>query len=190
MTLRKAATALLLIDMQQDGMAIVPAGQAIVPTVKRVLDGFRQNRLPVLFKVRVHRPDGRDVEGFRLDLFAKHPFLVEGTPGAAIVSPLAPRDGEYIVKGARFSGFFQTDLQLLLTRLGVETLVICGIQTPNCIRCTVTDAIAYDYRVILLEDAVAAQTPEIHAANLRDMQNMGVTIQPAQAFLETLETRV
>jgi nicotinamidase-related amidase len=182
-----AGMALLVIDMQNDGMRIVPPGQAIVSTVKRVLEGFREKRLPVIFKVRVQRPDGIDVERFRIDLFRKSPFLVEGTPGAAIVAPLAPRDGEYIVKGARFSGFFQTDLQLILTRLGVETLVVCGMQTPNCIRATVTDAIAYDYHVIVVKDAVTTMTPAIHEANLLDMQNMGVAVMSAQVLLASLE---
>ena len=178
--------ALLVIDMQNDGMDMIPPGKAIVPTVRRVLDACRQHAVPVVFKVRVHRRDGIDVERFRIDLFHNRAFLVDGTPGADVVPELAPRDGEYVVRGARFSGFFQTDLQLILTRLGIGTLVVCGMQTPNCIRCTVTDAIAYDYKVVLLEDAVAAQTPQVHAANLFDMQNMGVTVVPAQAFLAAL----
>ncbi len=182
--------ALLIIDMQNDGMDMIPAGRSIVPAVRQVLDGYRENGLPVLFKLRVQRPDGIDVERFRLDLFAKRPFLVEGTPGAAVVPELQPRVGEHIVRGARFSGFFQTDLQLILTRLGVTTLVVCGMQTPNCVRATVTDAIAYDYRVVVVEDAVTAPTPEIHAANLLDMRNMGVDVVPSRVVLEAMRGEV
>ena len=178
--------ALLVIDMQNDGMDMIPAGRAIVPAVRLVLEACRTHGLPVVFKLRVQRPDGIDVERFRLGLFAKRPFLVEGTPGAAVVPELQPRAGEHIVRGARFSGFFQTDLQLILTRLGVTTLVVCGMQTPNCVRATVTDAIAYDYRAVVVEDAVAAPTPEIHAANLLDMRNMGVDVVPARVVLAAL----
>jgi nicotinamidase-related amidase len=51
---------------------------------------------------------------------------------------------------------------------------VAGIQTPNCIRTTVFDACALNYRVYLVEDAVAAATEEIHRANCRDMAAIGV----------------
>ena len=117
----------ILGGMQQGGVAIVPSAKSIIPTAKRVLETWRAASLPVIFKVRVHRPDGIDVERFRLPLFREKPFLVEGTDEAAIFPELQPAPGEYLVHGARFSGFFQTDLQLLLTRLGIETLVVCGM---------------------------------------------------------------
>jgi nicotinamidase-related amidase len=178
--------ALLVIDMQKDGMPMVPAGWQILPVVRRVLDACRAKNIPVLFKKRVHRADGIDVERFRRELFARTPFLVEGTPGAEVVEELLPLKGECQIQGARFSGFFQTDLQLLLTRMGVRTLVICGMQTPNCIRATVTDALAYDYDVLVLRDATAAQTPAIHEANLFDMKNMGTKIVTSEEFLLSL----
>lgn len=178
--------ALLIIDMQNGATDIVPPARTIIPTTKRVLDAWRAVPLPVIFKTRVHRPDGIDVERFRLGLFEEKPFLVEGSSEAEIFPELKPRRNEYVVKGARFSGFFQTDLQLVLTRLGVGTVVVCGIQTPNCVRATVTDALAYDYHVILLQDAVTAQTAAVHEANLFDMRNMGVSVIPSSELLARL----
>ncbi len=180
-------TALLIIDMQNDVMNMVPPGRQVIPVIKRVLDASRKKGISVIHKIRVHRPDGIDVERFRIEMFKSKPYLVEGTPGAEIVPELKPARKELIVKGARFSGFFQTDMQLILTRLGIKKLVICGVQTPNCIRSTVTDAIGYDYDVILLKDAIAAQTGQVHEANLFDMKNMGVTIIPAEEFLRMTE---
>ncbi len=179
--------ALIIIDMQNDAMTMVPAGQQVIPTIRHVLDACRSMQIPVIHKNRVQRANGIDVERFRIELFDRSPFLVEGTHGAEIVSELKPVDGEFLVSGTRFSGFFQTDLQLMLTRLNVKTLVICGIQTPNCIRATVTDAIAYDHDVVLLSDAITAQTPEVHEANLFDMKNMGVTIMNSSDFLGSLD---
>ncbi len=63
---------------------------------------------------------------------------------------------------------------------GLLRVVVTGIQTPNCIRTTVFDAIAYNYPVVLVEDAVGAQTDEIHRANVRDMANIGVKILKSQ----------
>ncbi|MGB5159276.1 MAG: isochorismatase family cysteine hydrolase [Desulfobacterales bacterium] len=176
-------TALLIIDMQNDVMNMVPPGRQVIPVIKQVLDACRNKGISVIHKVRIQRPDGIDVERFRVEMFKNKPYLVEGTPGAEIVPELKPAKGEFQVKGARFSGFFQTDMQLVLTRLGVKNLVICGVQTPNCIRSTVTDAIGYDYDVILLKNAIAAQTEQVHEANLFDMKNMGVTIILSDEFL-------
>jgi nicotinamidase-related amidase len=62
----------------------------------------------------------------------------------------------------------------MLRTLSVDTVFIAGIQTPNCIRTTVFDALALNYRTFLIEDAVAAQNEEIHHSNCRDMSVIGV----------------
>ncbi len=179
-------TALLIIDMQNDGMSMIPSFRQVIPAIAQILSASRERQIPVIYKSRIHRADGVDVETFRRELFACRPFLVEGTFGAAVVDELQPKEGDIMVRGTRFSGFFQTDLQLVLTRLGVRRLLICGVQTPNCVRATVTDAVAYDYDVVLISDAVMAQTPEIHAANLFDMKNMGIGIMTVAELIAEL----
>jgi nicotinamidase-related amidase len=84
--------------------------------------------------------------------------------------------GEYVFTKTRMSAFIGTELDLVLRTLGVSTLFICGIQTPNCIRTTVFDGIAYNYPVVLIDDATGASSEEVHRANVRDMQNIGVRI--------------
>jgi nicotinamidase-related amidase len=116
-------------------------------------------------------------------LVAVH-YLVQGTSGAEIIEELKPCPNEYIVERKRFSGFFQSDLLMILMRLKVTSLVISGIQTPNCIRATVSDAISYDFDVTVLEDATSAQTPEIHQANVFDMLNMGAHVKTVKEFFQ------
>ena len=171
--------ALLIIDMQNDfvrdgaPLKVSDAG-LIIGKVQSVLDAFRRNRLPVFHVIRVHRRDGSDVEIFRSDLFKTLPFAVEGTKGAGIIRELEPREGEYIIRKTRMSAFMHTELDLVLRTLGVDTLFVAGIQTPNCIRTTVFDACALNYRVILVVDAVAAKNQDIHRANCDDMEAIGV----------------
>jgi len=173
--------ALLIIDMQNDfvleGKPYRVAGaSAVIPKIQSVLAGFRQRNLPVFHIVRVHRKDGSDVEIIRRERFKQAPFAVEGSRGAAVIDDLKPLESEYIVRKIRMSAFIGTDLDLTLRSLGVTTLVVCGIQTPNCIRTTVFDGIAYNYPVVLVSDATGAASDEIHQANVRDMQNIGVRI--------------
>ncbi len=171
--------ALLLIDMQNDFVRegsplAVKNAQKIIGAVRTALDLFRRYRLPVFHVVRVHRKDGSDVEIFRREIFRKTPFAVEGTRGAAVIDELEPADGEYIIRKTRMSAFMHTDLDLVLRNLSVDTVYVAGIQTPNCIRTTVYDAFALNYRTFLIEDAVAAQSDEIHRANCIDMAGIGV----------------
>ncbi|PKL58578.1 MAG: cysteine hydrolase, partial [Methanomicrobiales archaeon HGW-Methanomicrobiales-4] len=150
--------ALLIIDMQNDFVLDekplqVRGAADIIPRIRTVLSYFRSRTLPVFHIVRIHRPDGSDVEIIRQDLFKMTPFAVEGTHGAAVIDEISPAPGEYILPKIRMSAFIGTGLDLTLRTLGVDTVVVAGIQTPNCIRTTVFDAIAYNYHACLVDDA-------------------------------------
>jgi nicotinamidase-related amidase len=173
--------ALLIIDMQNDfvleGRPLrVATARAVIPNIRKVLDAFRAKHLTVFHIVRVHRKDGSDVEIIRQELFRNQPFAVEGTHGAAVIDELTPHEGEYVIPKIRMSAFIGTGLDLMLRNLGITDLVVTGIQTPNCIRTTVFDAIAYNYPVVLVVDATGAQSEVVHEANIRDMKHLGVRI--------------
>lgn len=174
-------SALLIIDMQNDfvleGVPLrVKGADDILGNITELLELFRSHGLPVFHVLRIQRKDGSDVETSRREIFSRTPFAVEGTKGAEVIAELEPAEGEYIIRKNRMSAFMNTDLDLMLRSLGVERVFIAGIQTPNCIRTTVFDAFAYNYATYLVDDAVAAQTPEIHRANVTDMENIGIGI--------------
>lgn len=180
-------TALFIIDMQNDVIHdLFPHGKDVVEPIQRVLTACRQKRVTIFYHRRVHRSDGLDVERFRLHRFQAHPFCLQRSKGAEVIEALQPLPTDILLDKHRFSGFFQTDLQMLLTRLGIRSLIVVGVQTPNCIRCTVQDALAYDYEVTLVEDATAAATAEVHQANLFDMRNWGATTCTVAELLEAL----
>ncbi|NYT21754.1 MAG: cysteine hydrolase [Methanomicrobiales archaeon] len=186
-------SALLIIDMQNDfvqegaPLRVRDAG-TIVERVRQVLEVFRRSRLPVFHVLRVHRSDGSDVEIFRREIFRQTPFAVEGTKGAQVIAELEPEDGEYIIRKTRMSAFMQTELDLMLRTLSVDTVLVVGIQTPNCIRTTVFDAFALNYRTFLVEDAVAAQNEDIHRSNCRDMAAIGVGMVKAADVEDVIRT--
>ena len=186
MTLSK--TALIIVDMQNDFVlpgapACVAGAMAVIPRIRAALDAFRSAGAPVFHVYREYRADGSDIEITRLKNFMeKVKVCVPGTSGCEIVKELTPLPGEYRVMKNRFSGFMNTELDFMLRRLKVEAVAICGIQYPNCIRATVFDAVSHGYETFVLTDATGAQTPEIAAANILDMSNIGVKCLPfAQA---------
>lgn len=175
-------TALLIIDMQNDfclsGTPFAVKGALqVVPQIKKALAVYRRKDLPVVHVVRRYRADGLDVEITRLQAFReKGGAFIAGTKGAQIIEELKPVKGEYVVIKRRWSAFFQTELDLILGRLGVNHIVLTGVQTPNCIRSTVWDGNSLDYQVTVLSDGTGAADPAVHTANLFDMQNIGINL--------------
>ncbi|XP_054779569.1 probable inactive nicotinamidase At3g16190 isoform X2 [Prosopis cineraria] len=183
-------TALLVIDMQRDfiedgGPMVVKGGKAVVPNVIKAVEVARQRGILIVWVVREHDPLGRDVELFRRHLYGAGVVgpTAKGSAGAELVDGLVIREGDYKLVKMRFSAFFATHLHSFLQGAGINSLVITGVQTPNCIRQTVYDAVALDYQpVTVILDATAAATPDIHLANIYDMKNIGVVTPTLQEW--------
>ena len=186
---RKAA--LIVIDMQNGfidpaSALCVEGAAATVPACSRALDHARELGMPVFHVVREYAEDGSDVEAVR-----HAAWHAGGTPvSRACVNPrsldepapLAPQPGDRVVVKPRFSAFFNTNLDNVLRRLGVGTVVLIGTTTPNCIRTTCYDANALDYNVVVLSDCTSSQTEEIQRVNLEDMARMGAHVMTAAEF--------
>ncbi|MEG3064858.1 isochorismatase family cysteine hydrolase [Acetomicrobium sp.] len=185
-------TAFLIADMQNDfclpGAPFeVKGAMEVAKKIREALQACRKHGLYVAHVFRYYRPDGSDVEITRYDKFVQvGGALIEGTKGGEIVDELKPIEGEYLICKKRWSAFFQTELDNLLKRLGVDQAAVTGVQTPNCIRGTVWDANSLDYEVIVLTDGTGASSPEVHEANLNDMKNIGIKLMTVEEFIKSL----
>lgn len=161
--------ALLIIDMQRDfvdpGAPIACVGAPdVVPAITRLAQSARAAGMPVIYTQEAHR---RQKVDFGLELeYGETEHCVEGTPGVEIVDALAPAASDYVLVKRRYSGFFATDLDLLLKGLRVDTLVLTGVATDVCVRATAQDALQLDYRVFVLRECVAGTTAARHDAAL------------------------
>lgn len=178
-------TALIMIDMQrgfldESSPCYIAGAKATVPACAKVAGFCRKAGVPVFFVTRLYRKNGSDVEHTR---FAS--WLSGGKPispgcgeniSSASPTELEPREGDYQILKPRFSAFFGTELDLILRRLGVRTLLLAGTTTPNCIRTTCYDGISLDYNIAVLSDCTSSATEEIQRANLKDMANIGAQI--------------
>ena len=70
----------------------------------------------------------------------------------------------------RYSAFYGTNLDEILTRLNPDTLILAGINTHACIRMTAIDAYQGDWKVVLASDCVDSYDKEHYAASLRCMR--------------------
>ena len=130
--------------------------------------------------LRPPRTDGSDVEltrygGWKAGGRAMGPSS-DGFNSAQAPEGLRPLPGDYSVIKPRWSAFFHTELDLILRRLGVRTVILTGTTTPNCVRTTAYDANALEYNVVVLSDCCSSQTEEIQRVNLEDMERMGALV--------------
>src|SRR5579872_1400053 len=155
-------SAMIVVDMQNDFVASgapmeTPAARQVVPRIAEALRVCRNAGIKIIYTAHVHRRDGCDM-GLFDDLhpsIANRDALVDGTPGVEIYADLAPLAGEHVIKKHRYSGFFGTDLDIILREWGVDTVIISGTTTENCCHATARDAMFRNYRVVFLSDATA-----------------------------------
>lgn len=163
-----------------------PMAEATVPACVRTVNHARAKRIPVFFVKRIYRNDGSDVELTRYKRWEDGgrplgPSSI-GEGSAQAPEGLRPIRGDYTIIKPRFSAFFQTELDLILRRLQVRTVILCGTATPNCIRTTAYDAISLDYNAVILQDCCSSVTQEIQDANLADMARIGVQLITSAQF--------
>ena len=184
--------ALIMIDMQNGFLnpaspLFIQGAPETIPACARVIDHCRRAGVPVIFVTRLYRADGSDVEHTRFPA-----WLSGGKPVSPGCSPDISADPppefgdaptDYHVFKPRFSAFFRTELDLLLRRLGVDTVLLAGTTTPNCIRTTCYDAISLEYNVAVLTDCTSSATEEIQQANLADMERIGAQLITSEAYL-------
>jgi nicotinamidase-related amidase len=156
-----AKTAMIVVDMQNDFVAPgggleTPAARAMVPRLVEALQICRRAGIKVIYTTHVHRRDGSDMGLFAMHQpIANRSATVDGTWGVEIYPEVAPAAGEHVIKKHRYSGFFGTDLDIILRGWGVDTVIISGTTTENCCHATARDAMFHNYRVVFLSDATA-----------------------------------
>ena len=183
--------ALLIIDMQHgfvdpSSALGVEGALATVPACARALERARTLGMPVFHTIREYAADGSDVAAARHRAWAEGGKPVSRACASPRTleeyAPLSPQADDRVIVKPRFSAFFGTQLDLVLRRLGVETVVLIGTTTPNCIRTTCYDALSLDYNVVVVEDCTSSRTPEVQAANIEDMAHIGAHIMTCDEF--------
>ncbi|MGT2464601.1 isochorismatase family cysteine hydrolase [Mesorhizobium sp.] len=193
---RPETTALIVIDMQRDfaepggfGASLgndVSRVTAIVPTVKRLIEGFRAAGLPVIHTMECHSPDLSDLPPAKRDrgnpsirigdVGPMGRVLIAGEPGTAILDDLAPLPGEIVIKKPGKGAFYATGLGDDLKRIGAQQLVFAGVTTEVCVQTTMREANDRGYECLVAEDATESYFPEFKASALAMIRAQGAIV--------------
>lgn len=141
-----------------------PAGEEIVPNLRKLIDFAHENDIKVVFVQEAHRKNDAD--------FRVRPIhAIKGSWGSDFIPELRPDEekGDYVVQKRRHSAFAYTDFDLYLREEECDTVVVTGVWTNVCVRSTASDALYHAYKVVAISDCCASANEEMHQAGLRDM---------------------
>ncbi len=127
--------ALLVIDVQNGVVEAAHEREAVVANVGSLVEKARRDRVPIVW----------------VQHSGEH--LAKGTDPWRIVSELAPGDAEPVIEKEYGDSFEDTNLEAVLSGLGVGRLVVVGAQTDACVRSTLHGALVRGYDTTLVSDA-------------------------------------
>lgn len=163
-------TAVLVIDMLNDlsfshGADIRYAAEQAAEQVRALCGRARTLGVPVIY---VNDNFGQ-WKADRSELIAH--CGREGALGQSLVSTILPEPDDLLVIKPQFSGFYATNLPVLLPKLGVSRLVLTGIATEICVQFTAADAHMRDYRLWIPADCTASTREDRRDGALESMCN-------------------
>lgn len=162
---------LIIVDMLND--FIHPRGvlycgdnaRKIIEPVARLVKWFRSGGFPVIYVQDAHDPDDKEFERFP-------PHAVRNTWGSEVIEELKPEPGDTVIPKTRFSAFFKTNLDEILSDHNPREVWVVGVCTSICVMDTVADLRNRDYDVIVPVHCVADFDQEMHSFALRRMEKI------------------
>ena len=205
-------TALLIVDMQKEfvsreiGESIMfreigewerwlpfhdRLDDIVIPNNVKLLEYFRSNDMAVTFgRIACLRPDGEDRTPVQKSAGWNGIFLYVNTQEAQMIDELAPLPNEIVVNKTTDSVVAGTNYSRLIRNLGIETVVVTGIVTDQCVAGTVRGLADDGFKVICVEDACAAATMELHDAELKIMNNLYCNVLSTEETIAVLEGKL
>ena len=158
-----------------------------IPCISAILDAARRVGAPVIFTTVAYHADLSDA-----GMFGKKARLVQdflyGSPLVDIDPRLPVLESDHLMVKKFPSAFYGTNLQSMLTGVGVDTTVVVGNSTSGCIRATVCDSVSGGFRTIVPEDCVADRAQLSHTVNLFDMDAKYADVVSSAAVVSYLDS--
>lgn len=202
-------TALLIVDMQKEfvsreiGEAIVYKERGdwerwlpfhdrlddiVIPNTVKLLDFFRKNDMYVTFgRIACLHPKGDDRAPVQKTEGWNGIFLHVDSVEAEMIDELKPLKGEIVVNKTTDSVLNSTSYERMLYNMGVETVIVTGIVTDQCVAGTVRSLADASFKVICVEDCCAAPDIKLHDDELRIMNIIYCNVLSTDETLEVLQ---
>jgi ureidoacrylate peracid hydrolase len=216
-----ARSAVIVVDMENDfaakggmfdraGVDISGAQKAIAPVAK-ILTAARKAELKIIYLKMGYHPDLSDLgetdsvnrtRHLKLGVGQKiqapdgreSRVLIRDTWDTDIVPELKPQPNDIVIYKTRFSGFYKTDLDATLKKLGIKYLIVTGVTTSICVESTVRDAMFRDYLCVMLRDCMSEpighNLPRTnHEASLLNAEVLLGWVSDSEQFIKALSAK-
>jgi ureidoacrylate peracid hydrolase len=156
---------------------VLPAWELVKP-IQELAGRCRADGIPVVYTEyvyseavpillgRLHPEHLRAAPGAPRGFGIPSSCCLEGEANVQTIQELQPEPGELVVRKHWYDAFHGTALDGALRARNVRNLIVTGIMTDICVFATVVGAFNREYRMVVVEDAVATLWPEIQRATL------------------------
>lgn len=170
----------------------------IIPTIKKLINLCRDLDIPIFYTEAVREPSGIDLltkthkilPMAREERLTKIPICVRGTWDAATIDEIKPTNQDHVIIKRRDSAFQDTELEVWLESLGINTIILCGVDTSICVETSLREGFNEGYDVILVSDATASGNREHYLTTLqrvKDYYGIVTTYDQLKKFSEIVE---
>ena len=181
--------ALLVIDMQNgfvsrggsyDLMGLnISKYSDVVPSLKQLIGFCRKVKIPIFYSQAVREESGIDLltrshrilPKSREERIKRRPICIRGSWDAEIVEELKPNFDDHVVIKRRDSVFQDTEVEVWLRSLGIDSIIFAGIDTSICVESSLRDAFNHGYDIVLISDATASNNLNHYNSTLDNIRN-------------------
>lgn len=165
-------------------------GRASLAAAAQVVRAAQDAGAPCIFTRFELDPEGRDIGiyGRKRDLLHSDHWCLAGSTGAELADGMEPHARDLVFVKKKPSAFHGTPLLGYLIDRGIDTVIVTGGATSNCVQATVFDAASYNLRAIVPQEAVFDRIPISHAIALFDMDRQFADVLPMEEVLAWLGT--
>jgi len=197
--------AILVIDMQNgfaakggsyDDLGIeISIYRDVIDKVQYLVNTCRRLKIPVFYTQAVREPSGIDLltkthkilPKSREERIKKRPICIRGTWDARIIDELKPANTDHIVIKRRDSAFQDTEIEVWLKSIKVDTLVFCGIDTAVSVESSLRDGFNRGYDVILISDATISISKKKYEATLDNVKEYYGLVMDSKEFIHYVQ---
>jgi ureidoacrylate peracid hydrolase len=197
--------ALLVIDMQNgfaakggsyDDLGIeISFYRQVIDKVRLLINSCRRSKVPIFYTQAVREPSGIDLltkthkilPKAREERIRKRPICISGTWDASIIDEIKPINTDHIVIKRRDSAFQDTEIEVWLKSIKVDTLIFCGIDAAISVESTLRDAFNRGYDVILISDATASIDKVRYESTLDNVKEYYGLVMDSKEFIHQLQ---
>jgi nicotinamidase-related amidase len=147
--------------------------QMVVPNLQEVLSLCRKKEIEVIFvRIACLKKDGRDRSLDHKATGFNQLLVPLGSWDGAVIDELKPEPDEIVLAKTTDSALTGTSLRLILRNMDIDTVIVTGLYTDQCVACSVRSLADESFDVITIEDCCIAATPELQDAELRAINNI------------------